>query len=53
MVSLVNDWTEGQKGLNLAVSLRGQAQGILGDLPAELRCDYDSLVKSLDESSVS
>jgi len=38
-----------EKGLYLAVSLRGQAQGVLGNLPLELRKDYKELVKSLEE----
>ena len=33
----------------MAVSLRGQAQGVLGNLPLELRQDYKELVKSLEE----
>jgi arginine decarboxylase-like protein len=32
MVAKVNNWSLEQKGLYLAVSLRGQAQAILGDL---------------------
>jgi hypothetical protein len=28
----INQWSENEKGLYLAVALRGQAQGILGDL---------------------
>ncbi|VDH90009.1 Hypothetical predicted protein, partial [Mytilus galloprovincialis] len=31
--ALVNNWSENQKGLYLAVSLMGQAQAVLGDLP--------------------
>ncbi|VDI66594.1 Hypothetical predicted protein [Mytilus galloprovincialis] len=49
MVSKVNDWSHEQMGLYLAVSLRGQAQGILGDLSTEVRSDYDSLVVALEE----
>ncbi|CAC5402443.1 unnamed protein product [Mytilus coruscus] len=45
----VNDWSHEQMGLYLAVSLRGQAQGILGDLSTEVRSDYDSLVVALEE----
>jgi hypothetical protein len=33
----------------LAVSLRGQAQGVLGNLPLESRQDFKELVKSLEE----
>ncbi|KAH3748126.1 hypothetical protein DPMN_182563 [Dreissena polymorpha] len=28
----INEWTEEQKGLYLSVSLRGQAQGVFGNL---------------------
>jgi hypothetical protein len=31
------------------VALRGQAQGILGDLPIDKQQDYKSLVKALEE----
>jgi hypothetical protein len=31
------------------VTLRGQAQGILGDLPIDKQQDYKSLVKALEE----
>lgn len=48
MVSKVNDWSHEKMGLYLAVSLRGQAQGILGDLSTEVRSDYDSLVVALE-----
>ena len=47
--SRINRWTEKDKGLYLAVSLRGQAQGILGDLPVRLQEDYQSLVTALEE----
>jgi hypothetical protein len=33
----------------LAVALRGQAQGILGDLSIDKQQDYKSLVKALEE----
>lgn len=49
MVALVNCWGENQKGLYLAVSLRGQAQAILGDLPSDVRSDYQTLVNALEE----
>ena len=33
----------------LDVSLRGQAQGVLGNLPLNARQDFDELVRSLEE----
>ena len=45
----INQWSENEKGLYLAVALRGQAQGILGDLPVDKQQDYKSLVKALEE----
>jgi hypothetical protein len=33
----------------MAVALRGQAQGMLGDLPIDKQQDYKSLVKALEE----
>jgi hypothetical protein len=45
----INEWSQKEKGLYLAVSLRGQAQGVLGNLPLELSQDYKELVKSLEE----
>jgi hypothetical protein len=47
--SRINQWSENEKGLYLAVALRGQAQGILGDLPIDKQQDYKSLVKALEE----
>ena len=35
MCSELNNWTVKQKGLYLGVSLRGLAQGVLGNLPLE------------------
>ena len=49
MCVLVNGWSETQKGLYLAVSLTGQAQAILGDLPAEKRQNFAELVNALEE----
>jgi len=40
----INEWSQKEKGLYLVVSLRGQAQGVLGNLPLELRQDYKELV---------
>ncbi|VDI16183.1 Hypothetical predicted protein [Mytilus galloprovincialis] len=47
--SRINGWTESEKGLYLAVSLRGQAQGVLGNLPTDKRQDFKELVMSLEE----
>ncbi len=44
----INDWSYADKGLYLAVSLRGQAQGVFGNL-SERSKDYRSLVKALEE----
>jgi hypothetical protein len=47
--SRINQWSENEKGLYLAVALHGQAQGILGDLPIDKQQDNKSLVKALEE----
>ncbi|CAG2245324.1 unnamed protein product [Mytilus edulis] len=47
--TLVNMWSEHQKGLYLAVSLIGQAQAVLGDLPKEKRQIFSDLVYALEE----
>jgi hypothetical protein len=44
--SQINHWSDKERGLYLAVSLRGQAQGVLGNLPLESRQDFKELVKS-------
>ncbi|CAG2218912.1 unnamed protein product [Mytilus edulis] len=49
MCALVNRWSEHQKGLYLAVSLIGQAQAVLGDLPKEKRQIFSDLVFALEE----
>ncbi|CAG2245062.1 unnamed protein product [Mytilus edulis] len=49
MCALVNNWSENQKGLYLAVSLMGQAQAVLGDLPSEKRQNFSDLVSALEE----
>ncbi|CAG2205411.1 unnamed protein product [Mytilus edulis] len=49
MCALVNRWSEHQKGLYLAVSLIGQAQSVLGDLPKEKRQIFSDLVFALEE----
>ena len=43
----LNKWTEEQKGLYLSVSLRGQAQGVFGNLTSK-STDYKDLVKALE-----
>ena len=48
-VSLLNHWTETEKGLYLAASLRGQALGILGNQPRDERQNYTRLVQSLQD----
>ena len=50
--SRINQWSENEKGLYLAVALRGQAQGILVDLPIDKQQDYKSLVKALEQCVV-
>jgi predicted aspartyl protease len=47
--SRINQWSENEKRLYLAVALRGQAQGILGDLSIDKQQNYKSLVKALEE----
>ena len=44
----LNKWTEKEKGLYLAVSLRGQAQGVFGNL-ADRSNDFNELTKALEE----
>lgn len=44
----LNQWSERDKGLYLAVSLRGQAQGVFGNL-ADKSKDYKELVKALED----
>ena len=46
--SEINCWSYKEKGLYLAVALRGQAQGVYGNLATKTK-DYDSLVKALEE----
>ena len=47
--AMLGKWSELEKGLYLAVSLRGQAQGVLGNLSGEELHNYDELVKTLSE----
>ena len=49
MCAELNGWNDKQKGLHLAVSLRGQAQGVLGNLPAGDRENFEKLAKALSE----
>ena len=44
----LNGWTDELKGLYLSVSLRGQAQGVFGNLGPE-KHDYHDLVIALEE----
>ena len=44
----LNGWTDQQKGLYLSVSLRGQAQGVFGNLGSG-KHDCDDLIKALEE----
>jgi hypothetical protein len=48
-VSLLNKWDEIEKGLYLAASLRGLAQGLLGNQPTGERQSYSKLVKALQD----
>ena len=43
----LNSWTFSQKATYLAVSLRGRAQELLGDMSSEMRQDYSYLVETL------
>lgn len=47
LVADANEWTSADKGINLACSLRGNAQQILRDLPVEERKNYDSILHAL------
>ena len=44
----INNWSYLEKGLYLAVSLRGQAQGVMGNLCTNTK-DYNALVNTLEE----
>ena len=48
-VSLINHWTDLEKGLYLAASLRGQAQGVLGNQATGDRQNYQKLVQALQD----
>ena len=45
----LNQWSYEDRGLYLAVSLRDQAQGVLGNLPSALRRNFDALSMALEE----
>ena len=45
----INNWSDREKGLYLAVSLRGAAQGVLGNVSSETGQQYDLLVEALKE----
>ena len=45
----INNWSDREKGLYLAVSLRGAAQGVLGNVSSETGQHYDLLVEALKE----
>ncbi|VDI55856.1 Hypothetical predicted protein [Mytilus galloprovincialis] len=47
--SNINGWTDVEKVLYLAISLRGQAQEVLGNLPTNKRQNFKELVRSLEE----
>ena len=49
MCNELNKWDARQKGLYLAVSLRGHAQDVLGNLPVEERSTFEKLSKTLAE----
>ncbi|PJE78408.1 hypothetical protein CI610_02661 [invertebrate metagenome] len=46
--SSINHWTESQKGLYLAASLRGHAQTVLGNMSKDKPCQYTSLTSALE-----
>ena len=45
----ISGWRYNQKGLYLAVSIRGSAQGVLGNFPKGSKPDYQTLVRALEE----
>ena len=49
MCAELNGWTHDQKGLYLGVSLRGLAQGVLGNLPTKDQKDFETLCNTLGE----
>ena len=49
MCAELNNLTHDQKGLYLGVSLRGLAQGVLGNLPTKDQKDFETLCNTLGE----
>ena len=47
--AMLGKWSKVERGLYLAVSLRGQAQGVLSNLLGDALNDYDELVRALNE----
>ena len=47
-VAEINRWSQTEKDLYLAISLRGQAQGVFGNLSTQSK-DYDKLVQALEQ----
>ncbi|XP_069120907.1 uncharacterized protein [Argopecten irradians] len=47
LLSEMNSWDDKSKALELAIALRGAAQGVLSDLEVTKRKDYSSLVAAL------
>ena len=45
----LNEWTNDEKGMYLAVALRGGAQAVLGNLPAASRKNFTELCKALED----
>ena len=45
----LNGWSSQEKGMYLAVSLRGNAQGVLGNLPGADQRDYNALCIALEQ----
>ena len=44
----MNQWNDEQKGNYLAISLKGSALSLLGNLPSDTRQDYKELVAALE-----
>jgi hypothetical protein len=47
--SELNGWSQNEKGMYLAVPLRGNAQGVLGNLPSYEQRDFLLLCKALEQ----
>ena len=47
-ISEINRWSYNQKGLYLAATLRGAAQGVLGNLQTAEKHDFEKLVAALE-----